>query len=69
MKKITMYFHCAGVVSEQRMDILEDTRFTIVLDGGQDCPYIFLKQSGKCLNESSELGCYKTIRPIKPKKK
>ena len=60
--KITLNFHCAGVVSHEEMTVLyfdDETITTDDTEGGR----IFDRKTGKCLNDSTSFGSKRTIDP------
>jgi hypothetical protein len=63
MKEVTMYFHLAGVVSEEVLPVHEETEKTISLKD-DDTIWQFDKKTGKCLNDNTAFGAKRTIKPI-----
>lgn len=55
-----MYFHCAGVVSEEQLDVIAVDKTTITLDDGE-IERKFERKSGKCLNDNNFLGAKRTV--------
>lgn len=64
MEKVTIYFHAAGVVSEEEHKIVELTDTEVSLDDGNDETRKFNRKNGKCLNDSNYFGAYRTIKPF-----
>jgi len=58
--EIKMYFHGAGVVSEEMKKIIKFDKMSITIDDG-DNGRKFSRISGKCLNDSNFGGFYRTI--------
>lgn len=60
--KIIMYFHGAGVTSEEEHEILSFDVKSVTIDDGDD-GRTFDRKTGKCLNDNN-FGCfYRTIKP------
>lgn len=60
-KKITMYFHCAGVVSEEEWEAEVGESRTRLFDS--ETEWIFDNATGKCLNDNTTLRVKRTIKP------
>ena len=61
---IEMKFHCAGVVSTENLQVMEEDALRISLKRGEDTVWIFTKKTGKCINDNNFGGAYRTITPI-----
>lgn len=61
-KKIIMHFHCAGVVSDEEVEVIKETKTTITVDDS-DNERVFDKKTGKCLNDNTVFGARRTIDP------
>jgi len=60
--KLIMYFHGAGVVSEEECVILSFDDKTITISDGEDGKK-FHRKTGKCLGDDNFGGFYRTIKP------
>lgn len=64
--KITMYFKFAGVVSEEKLRIMNLTETTLELE--EETSYgeyrTFDRITGECLNDNTYLGAQRYIKPI-----
>lgn len=68
-KKITLYFHAAGVISEEDRIIKDIDAKVITTDttlhpdkGGEEYER-FDRKTGKCLNDNTIFGCKRRIDP------
>lgn len=57
---IKINFHLAGIVSSEKATVTKVTKEYIQIDDGEP-EYRFDKKTGKCINESSYFGAYRTI--------
>lgn len=63
-KKAKMLFHGFGCVSEETWPVLSETAQTITLhtdDEKSKCKQ-FNKKTGKCLNDTTDFGCWRTLK-------
>ena len=58
--KIIFNFHCAGVVSQAESIVTKVGRDYIQIEDGEP-EYKFDKKTGKCINEESYFGAYRTL--------
>jgi hypothetical protein len=60
-ENVVMYFHCAGMVSEETY-LIEDIKGSLLyLDDDNDELRCFNMKTGVCLNDNTFLGAYRTI--------
>lgn len=61
-----MNFHYAGVVSEEEWDIIDEDSKTITLGDtfNPDDAWKFDKKTGRCLNDKTDFGARRSIKPI-----
>jgi len=66
-KKVTMFFHCAGIISKEKFEIREETDTIVILDTDENINrcFIFNKNTGQCLNDETIFDCKRTIKPLK----
>jgi len=57
---IIMFFHCAGLVSEEEWEVTNIDENTIELGN----EWNFDKKTGKCLNDNNMFGAKRTIKPL-----
>lgn len=65
--KVTMLFHCAGVVSEEEVTVMNVDGCTIAVDDIFDTEFgeayrLFNTNTGKCLNDSNYFGAKRTLK-------
>jgi hypothetical protein len=58
--KIKMYFHGAGVISEEIHKVIAVDEDTVTIDDGDDGRK-FHRKTGKCLTDNNWGGCHRTI--------
>ena len=61
---VTMLFHCAGVASEEEYKIIKKRGNIVTLDTDEedDKCFKFDVQTGRCLNDSTMFGVYRTLK-------
>lgn len=66
MEKITVYFKCLGVTSDEEEIILKEDSDSVWIEDANPSgnPYKFDKQTGKCLNDNAMFGGSRFIKPI-----
>lgn len=62
--RIQMNFHCAGLTTPEYLEVVNENDDTISLATGGDEIWRFDKKTGKCINDETAFGCYRTINPI-----
>lgn len=60
----TMLFHGFGVTSEEEHDILSRTKTVITLatDDDPDRCFRFDTETGECINDQNDFGCWRTLK-------
>lgn len=59
--EIKMYFHCAGLTSNEKMKIVKVGKKHIYLDNGDNEEWKFDMATGRCLNDNTAFGASRTI--------
>jgi hypothetical protein len=62
-KTLTMFFHCAGITSEEQWSVKERNLSKTILSEGES-EWIFDTITGKCLNDDNTFGARRTIAPL-----
>ena len=57
---IKFNFHGFGMVSQEDTEIIEITDKKIIISDGEP-EYEFDRKTGKCLNDNTYSGCYRTL--------
>ncbi|TXG80803.1 MAG: hypothetical protein E6R13_07555 [Spirochaetes bacterium] len=63
--KVTMLFHSMGMVSQEELTIIEINETEIVTSetfGSNDEYRKFSRKTGKCLNDTTTFGSYRTLK-------
>ena len=60
---ITMYFHGAGVTSEEKCEVLKINETTVTINDGDDGRK-FNRKTGECLNDNNFMEFSRTIDPF-----
>ena len=63
---ITMFFHCFGITSEEECKIIDFDEKTLSINSytNDDEPRVFIRKTGRCLNDNTTFGAARTIKPI-----
>lgn len=64
MEKMIMIFKCAGVDTEEELNVRAKTEDTVTLDTDEDisCCKVFNLKTGKCLNDTVAFGCSRRLK-------
>lgn len=55
--KAVMLFHCAGVISKEKLPVTKVTQNQVTLDG----KWIFNAHTGRCINDVTDFDCRREL--------
>ena len=60
---LIMNFHFMGITSKEEEEIMDINENTVSLHRSDDEVWVFDLKTGKCLNDNTYMGAYRTIEP------